>query len=100
MELSHNIQTIEDRESAQESREYRLADLRTAHGNAKRAQVGEQITCPVCEHQFKKRAKHHAFCLNQYKKREGHNCKDRFNNIVNPRGVYARWYAENGSGAA
>ena len=50
---------------------------------AKAAKIGVSVRCPTCGDQFEKRSYQHVFCSN----RGVGNCKDRYWNEVNPRGI-------------
>jgi hypothetical protein len=53
------------------------------YNEAKKAKVGDEITCPTCGKKHIKTTYHKIFCSN-YKARGRHNCKDNFWNRVDP----------------
>lgn len=95
MKLSYNTQALEGREGKN-----RLDEMLADHEAAKSAKVGSTITCSMCKREFIKNLYQQVFCSNQYKKRDGRNCKDKHNNTTNPRGIYAYWHKENGRESA
>lgn len=87
VDVSYNIQTVEDRFGEQE---FIKDDMQSAYEAAKEAAVGSRILCPVCDYAFIKRSYQQAFCSNNRKPRGGRNCKDRYHNTITPRGLYGR----------
>jgi len=55
-----------------------------------RAEVGATIECACCARKIVKRSYQQKFCPPIQKgKRKSYRCKDRYNNIMNPRGKFA-----------
>jgi hypothetical protein len=64
-----------------------MSDRFEANG---RAEVGATIECACCGRKVVKRSYQQKFCPPTQKgKKKSYRCKDRYNNIVNPRGKFA-----------
>lgn len=83
---SYHVQSLDDQFGS--GGDCAKDDMRSAYEFAKKAKVGAEINCPVCDHAFTKRSYQQAFCSNNRKLRGGRNCKDRYHNIMTPRGLY------------
>lgn len=84
-DFSHEMREMDRRRFDDE----RIAMTRRFHENA-RAEVGATIECASCGRKVVKRSHQQKFCPSKVQgKRKTYPCKDRYWNIVNPRGKFS-----------
>ena len=80
----------QDEEQIEGRRNERNSLLQMRYKADRSAKVGSTIYCPVCNKPHVKTTYHKVFCRNQKTmKKHVSSCKDRYWNMVNPRGLGA-----------
>jgi hypothetical protein len=91
VELDPSCMDEDERQERREASRQSLKQLLKARYEvARNAKVHTMIRCPVCDQEHYKTTYHKVFCHNQktMKKRKS-SCKDKYWNIVEPRGIAA-----------
>lgn len=69
-------------EYAQEMRCTAIVMMSKQYDKNSEAKIGSTIECPYCQKKFIKKSYQHKFCNTK--------CKDKYWNIINPRGIYGK----------
>jgi hypothetical protein len=78
------------REFDLERRDREWRKMRDRFHDNSRAEIGATIECACCARKIVKKTYQQKFCPPVIKgKKKSYRCKDRYNNIVNPRGKFA-----------